>query len=452
MRTKNNPYVLKNSYRQILNISIPIMIGSLAYHVVNIIDTAFLGRVGEIELAASAIGGTLYFVLSTIGYGFSIGTQITIARRAGENRTERIGEVIDNSIYAMVFFMLAIFIFLKYLSPTALGILLSSKEVYTVTIEYLEYRSYGIFFPLLSMVPRALFVGLGNTRIIITAGVIEAICNIFFDYCLIFGRLGFPQLGIVGAAIASVVSEGIFLFTYTVYLFYKGYVRRYKLLAFKRSDPKLIQNLLSLSSPIVLQNMFSLGGWFIFFVIIERISAHALAISNIVKSIYFVMMIPIWAFAATTNTIISNTVGQRKMHKIGKAILRLIMLSFGSTLLFTSIVALLPKTILSICTNNQALIDDSVTTLFITLIALLMFSVSTILFNTVVGLGDTRKSLYFEAVSVIIYLIYSYLAGITLNLGLEMTWIAEIIYWSVLLIFAVHYMIKCEWKKKIFEI
>ena len=81
------------SYKQIWIIAYPILISLLMEHMINVTDTAFLGHVGEVELGASALAGVLYMAIYMLGFGFSIGVQILIARRNGEQKYSEIGGV-----------------------------------------------------------------------------------------------------------------------------------------------------------------------------------------------------------------------------------------------------------------------------------------------------------------------------------------------------------------------
>ena len=84
-------------YREIWKIAYPIILGSVVQNIISVTDTAFLGRVGEVELGASAIGGVFYLTLIMLGFGFSIGTQIIVARRLGENKHSEIGKIVEHS-------------------------------------------------------------------------------------------------------------------------------------------------------------------------------------------------------------------------------------------------------------------------------------------------------------------------------------------------------------------
>ena len=100
---------VKATYKDIWRISYPIMLGAMAQTLLGLTDTAFLARVGEVELGASAIAGVFYFVLVMLGMALSIGAQILMSRKAGENNRAEIGTIFDNS--TIILFALSIVLF-----------------------------------------------------------------------------------------------------------------------------------------------------------------------------------------------------------------------------------------------------------------------------------------------------------------------------------------------------
>ena len=194
------------TYRDIWKIAYPIIIGSIAQNLLNITDTAFLGRVGEIELGAGAIGGVYYFAIIMLGWGFGIGTQIIVARRNGEEDFSAIGKTIDHGLYFLVPLAVLMFSLMKFLSDDFLFVMMDSGEVKQATSEYISFRAFGLFFAFINFLFRAFYVGLGKTNVITYSTTLLAIVNGILDYCLIFGNFGFPEMGIAGAAPASVTN------------------------------------------------------------------------------------------------------------------------------------------------------------------------------------------------------------------------------------------------------
>ena len=195
------------SYKEIVKMAMPVIFGAFAMTLVNITDTAFLGRIGETELGASAVGGILYFVFAMIGVSIGTGTQIIISRRKGENNDSSIGQIFDQSIIILFITGLVLFVFLKWIAPPLLPLILNQPELVESTREFLAYRSYGIFFILTATAFRSLFVGIALPKIYGTYSFLMAGINIVLGYAMIFGNWGFPKMGIAGAGLASSIAE-----------------------------------------------------------------------------------------------------------------------------------------------------------------------------------------------------------------------------------------------------
>ncbi len=125
------------SYRKIWQISYPLMIGLLAENLVGVIDTMFLGHVGDLELAAAAIASAYYVMLFVVGMGFATGTQILISRRNGERKFRQIGGIFENSLYFIWFFSAVIIIISTLFSRQILGFMLNSDEIVNTAMRYL---------------------------------------------------------------------------------------------------------------------------------------------------------------------------------------------------------------------------------------------------------------------------------------------------------------------------
>jgi Na+-driven multidrug efflux pump len=121
----------------------PVMIGSISLTVLNITDTIFLGRIGETELGASALGGVFYFVMVMIGVAIGVGTQVLIARRAGEKKQCRHRRNLRHSVIILFALSLLQFFILVFMSDMIFGVLIDAPDVKLACIEFFEYRSIG---------------------------------------------------------------------------------------------------------------------------------------------------------------------------------------------------------------------------------------------------------------------------------------------------------------------
>jgi len=173
-----------------------------------------------VELGAMGLVGIFFYSFMMIGFGFSKGAQITIARRAGEGNKKIIGHIMSNLVYFMLLLSVLIFFLLHFYAPAILAQFVDSKQVYESSLKYLEYRNYSIFLGFLGFALIAFYTGTGKTGIIIVSTTILALVNVVLNYSLIFGKLGLPEMGIAGAGLASTIAESVatvFLLLYTIF-------------------------------------------------------------------------------------------------------------------------------------------------------------------------------------------------------------------------------------------
>jgi putative MATE family efflux protein len=443
----NSSLQVSTGYRDIWKMASPVIIGSIAITVLNITDTIFLGRVSETALGASALGGVFYFVMTMIGVAIGIGTQIQIARRAGEKNEHAIGEIFDHSL--AIFLVLSLFLFsiLKFLSPFIFRNVVNSEEIFKACIGFLKYRSFGIFFVMIATSFRSFYVGIASPRVYGWYSAIMALVNMLLGYVLIFGNFGFPKLGIEGAGIASSTAEltgVIFLFTYT---FLKKENQKFQLFRFKNFNFKIITKTINLSAPLVVQNLISMGAWFIFFVFIEKMGKHPLAISNIVRAAYMVCMTPIWGFSVAANSMVSNIIGQNKSNEVIAFIKRIIRFAVLISFIMVVVTVCFPHLVLNLFTSDQQLIEDSLPSLLVVDMAMVFFAFAIVSISAVSGTGATKAALVIEIAAILIYMLYNYIVVFRFHFRIEIVWISEAIYWAFTGAASYLYLKSERWKK-----
>ena len=436
------------SNKQIWEVSYPIFLGLLAQNVINVTDTAFLGRVGEVELGASAMGGLYYICAFTIAFGFSTGSQIVIGRRNGEGRYGQIGPVMWQGIFFLLFLATILFLFSRWFAKDVMRLLISSDAILEATDAFLDWRVFGFFFSFLSVMFRAFFIGITRTKVLTLNAVCMAMTNVLLDYLLIFGNWGFPRMGIQGAAIASVIAEAVSILFFVLYTRFTVDIRKYALDRFRSFDLGLLRRVLDISVFTMLQYFVSLSTWFMFFIAVEHLGQRQLAIANIVRSIYVVMLIPVNSLAMTTNTFVSNRIGARATEDVIPVIRKICKFSFAIMVVLVALVACVPEWALSVYTNDAALIQASVPSVYVIAGAMLIGSMANVAFNGVSGTGNTRAALWMEMAVLVLYVLFVYVAGMRLKLPVEICFLTEVIYYTGLLLASVIYLKKAAWQDK----
>lgn len=433
-------------YKEIWNIAYPIILGSIAQNILSVTNTAFLGRVGEVELGAGAIGGVYYFVVVMLAWGFGIGLQIIVARRNGETNYTEIGRTIDHGIYFLVPLAIIMFSLMKFFSDGILGNVLESKEVVRATVEYINYRSYGIFFAFIHVLFRAFYVGVANTRVITYSTFLMAIVNAFLDYCLIFGNFGFPKMGIAGAGLSSIIAEAVAALYFIYYTRFKFSTAKYHLFHFIKFDVKLYLQIIRISIPMMLQNFLSLASWLAFFLLVEKMGEHELAISNIIRSFYMLMMIPMWGLAAAVNTLVSFLIGSKRQDEVMQLVYKVVVLCMAGVGFMVIIGSFLPHFAVMIYTNDATLITEAMPVVHVVNVAALMLAAAFIFFSAVSGTGKTQVSFIIEVIVLVIYMAYTWYIIMVAKGNISVVWAAECVYALILGSLSFLYLKSGKWK------
>ena len=346
----------QTSYKNIWKIAYPIILGSIAQNIIAVTDTAFLGHLSETALGAAAIATIFYFAIVMLAWGFGLGVQIVIARRVGEGNLKLVGKTFDHSLYFLLILAVLLVGFMQIHAPPILKAIVKSNAIYDASMDYISYRAWGIMFACVNLLFRAFYIGIAKTKIISWSTGFMAIINVFFDYVLIFGEWGFPEMGIKGAAIASVIAEACVMVFFIVYTLRKVPVKTYELFKFMKIDWDLYTRLIKVSFPMMIQNFLALSCWFVFFLMVERMGERELAISNIIRSIYVLMMVPVWSFASAANILVSQVIGEGAYNEVMPVIWRTIKLSTLSVLALIGICIVNPELVISIYTDDISLI------------------------------------------------------------------------------------------------
>lgn len=435
-------------YKEIWKIAYPIILGSIVQNIISVTDTAFLGRVGEVELGAAAIGGVFYLTLIMLGFGFSIGTQIIVARRLGESKQKEIGTIVEHSLFFLVILAVFLILVMRLNLSAILSKVIHSDEIELATVKYLNYRILGLFFACVNFGFRAFYIGVAKTNVITWTTIFMALTNVFLDYALIFGNFGFNVYGIEGAAIASVIAEIVAFIFFIIYTLKFVDYKYYGLFRFSKFDFKVLKRIFTVSLPMMMQNFISFIGWFFFFLIVEKMGEHSLAISNIIRSIYVVMLIPIWGFTSASNTLVSFVIGQKRQGEVIPLLLRILKLCISGVVVLVIINLIFPEMVISIYTNNKELIIDSLPSLYVVSVAAIFLTIGFVLFSGVSGTGMTKISFAIETIVIVFYVVMTYLLTRISNVKVEHVWTVEIFYGILIGSLSFFYLKFGKWQNK----
>ncbi|MBO8432674.1 MAG: MATE family efflux transporter [Bacteroidetes bacterium] len=397
------------SYKRIFGIAFPIILSSLAQNLISLADTIFLGNLGEVQLGAAALAVIFYQVVYMTVFGFGVGAQIMMARRLGQGQKHAIGRIFQHALWFCLAAALLCWILYQFFGESMIFSMVHTEDTGRAVLDYLNVRVYGFPFAFACVAFNAFYVGIARTRNISIATLVMGVVNVVLDYVLVFGVWGFPRMEMAGAALASVIAEICGLLTYILLTWFSGHRKTYS--PFRRFplQIKLVGSLLQLSYPVMIQYFLSFANYFLFFLFIESLGQHALAIANITRSMYVLFLIPTWGFASTTATLTSYLCGQGRTGDIMTVVKRCLLLV---TICVSFIVVLyLPfnRQVLGIFTKDVLLAAESFAPSLVAILATYLMGVAQVVFNTILGRGRTKAGFFIEFANMVLYFLYGWI-------------------------------------------
>lgn len=435
--------------KEIWNIAYPIIFGNLAQTLIALTDTAFLGRVSAVALGASMMASIYYYIFGTLAWGFAIGVQIMIARRLGEGRFERIGVIFQHGLGVVALLSITLFTVLHFTTGEVLHLVIQSPNIYASAMEYMDYRHWGIIFVCFNYLFRYLYIGLSNTKVITYSTIIMAMVNIVLDYILIFGKFGFPQMGVGGAALASVIAELSALVFFIGYTIVRLPLKKYAMSIYHPFELWLVQTIFKLALPTMFQKLFSFGTWFLFFAFVEHMGEIPIAVSGVIRSIYMLLGIPVFAFGATANTLVSRLIGAGKQNEVWGTLWKITLMSFIAILPLVCFAYLRPREVLSIYTNDLTILESGVGALYVLCGGVVSMVMAMVFFEAISGTGNTFQALILEFVVLLIYTGSIYMFAGVLNGTVALVWTSEAVYGVSTTILSILFMKFYPWERKV---
>jgi len=437
------------SYRQIWKIAFPIVFALLIPQLNLIINGIFLGSHSEESLAIASITGVYYLVFAGIGFGLNNGLQTLMSRRAGENRPNEIGRIFTQGVLiALVVAVVGIFITV-FITPIILRSVLSPDQA-EKSIEFLYIRIIGLPFLFVYQLRNALLVSIQRSKLLVVGTLAETLANIFFDYTLIFGKWGFPEMGFNGAAVASVIAEFTGMFVIFLVISRQGISKKYSLftsLRFERENARLITKI---SGPLAFQHAASVLSWFFFYILVARnASQTGLAVSTTMRAVFGFFGTFFWALAATTNSMVSNVIGQGRRNEVMHLMKKISFMSLAVACFICLLLNLFPHIYLGLFRNDTAFIEEGIPVLRAIAFAMLILSLGTVWLNGVTGTGNSRATFTIEIVAISFYCVYVFCVLEIAHLSILWGWLSEVLYWTVLLSCSYLYMSSKRWQSTV---
>jgi len=431
--------------RQVLSIALPITFAILIPQLNMLINSIFLGRVSEAALGNAGITGVFYLIFAVAGNGLNNAMQSVFSKNAGSGNPENFKTILSQGIRISLQFSAGCILFTWLIAPFIMRAV-SDSVSYDTEMNFLRIRIFGLPFLYLFQMGNAFLVASLNSRYLMIGFICEAAVNVIFDWLLIFGHAGFHAMGFNGAAVASLIAEFTGLAVVLAVLILSGLKQKYSLLKTFRFNGEINRQILNVSLPLITQYIISVTTWLVFFLLLEGRGPAAKAISNVMRNVFGLVGVFLWAFAATTTTMVSNLIGQKKEQDVLRAINLIMLWSIGFCTVMVTLLNIFPGSFFRLFGRDEAFVQQGIAVIRTVSAGIMLMSIANVWLNGVTGTGKTRINLGIEIVAISLYLGYTYYFMKLHYVSLAMAWSNEIIYWITIFALSYGFLKSGKWK------
>jgi MATE family multidrug resistance protein len=381
--------------REVLQVALPLMISMMSWTIMNFVDRIFLLWHSMPAMAAAMPGGMVYFTLICFPLGITMYGNTFVAQYYGAGRYERIGAAVGQSIRVAVYSIVPILLVGPF-ADDLFRMANHSEAVAAYETLYLSVLLFGSGGFLISAAQSTFFTGRGETRVVMVVDSSAAILNVVLDYVMIFGHAGCPELGIEGAAWATVISQWAKVFFYAAVMYRPRYLKTYALLAGLRFDPDLFKRLLRFGGSSGLQFVVEIMAITLFMMLVGRLGEQAMVSSTIAFNVNSMAFVPILGLGTAVSTLVGKQLGDNQPELANRVTWTSYVLGVLYTLPMGLLYLFAPRVFLlghaaGLAPDEFAELERTVVVLLRFVAFYVLFDVTAIVFvSAIKGAGDTR--------------------------------------------------------------
>lgn len=418
----NNRYLKQSRITFLL--AYPVMLSQLGQILVGVSDSVMVGQLGTAPLAGVSLGNSIFILFLTFGIGISYGITPLVAKADGERDNKKIIEILKqgflvNGVTGILLFILLFltsFVF-PYLNQPGEVIILAKPYFLIISCSIIPFMVFQVF--------RQFAEGLSLTRQAMIITVSGNILNVFFNYLLIFGKLGFPAYGLMGAGIATLISRIYMALAMILFVGYGGFFKPYWAHFNKKGiDKSIIRNILNIGLPSGMQFIFEVGAFSLAAIMIGWLGASSLAAHQIAINLAAITYMMATGLATATTIRVGNQLGRKdyqSMRLVGFTGFYMSAVFMG----LNAIILILGRHFFpSLYISEQEVIGIASSLLFIAAIFQLSDGIQVVGLGALRGMADVKMPTLITLVAYwILALPLGYILGFSLHMGALGIWI-----------------------------
>ena len=429
-------------------LAVPMVLEMIMESVFAVVDIFFVSKLGADAVATVGITESVMTIVYAIGVGLSMATTALVSRRVGEKKNSEAGVVAFQAILVAVIASFAIAVPGILFAYPFLKLMGASEQMAGDGFWYPAIMFGGNGIIMLLFIINSVFRSSGDAAISMRVMWLGNIINLILDPVLIFGIGPFPELGLMGAAVATNIGRGIAVI-FQFYLLFKGKYRVRLSLASIKFKPKVMLDLLKLSLGGIFQNLIATSSWILLVRIISVFGPAVLAGYTISIRIIIFALLPAWGLSNAASTLVGQNLGAKKPERAERAVWITSYVNMALMGTIGIVLILFPNTFIRLFIDDPEVIVYGTKSLMIISIGFLMYALGMVMTQAFNGSGDTLTPTRINLVSFWLFEIpVAYFLAIILNMGLAGACIAIVTAESLLALIGVILFRKGKWKMK----
>ena len=412
--------------QEIFSIALPIIGGMASQNILNLVDAAMVGSLGNAALAAVGIGGFANFMAISLILGLATGVQAIASRRVGEGRHSETAVPLDGGLLMALVLGLPLSALLIYFSSEIFSLLNDDPEVVQLGSGYLQVRLVSMVGVGMNFSFRGYWSAVKLSKLYMGTLIVMHLTNLLLNWILIYGNLGAPEMGVVGAGLATTIS--IYLGTIIYFILALKYARD---AGFLRRIPRreTLATMLKVSIPSSIQQLFFATGMTALFWIMGQIGTRELAATHVLMTLSLVAILPSMGAGIAGASLVGHALGRNDVEDAARWGWNVACLAALLGLAIGLPAAVFHRQILSLFLHDPATLTLASMPLLLSASLIWFDAAGITLFNAHLGAGDSKRVMIISIVTQwALYLPLAYWLGPVLGQGLLTLWLLQIAY------------------------
>ena len=379
----------------IFAIALPIMIQNIIQHLMILTDRAFLGNLNSRYLASLGNVMVPFNTLTFVFFALSTGIIVLVAQNIGAKDNEKARRYGETSFFFSTIISLGLFLFWFFASREVFVLFGTKGEILEDAVRYVRILSIHVAFLGIDITAASILQGAGITRPIMVFGIIKSVLNVFLDWVMVFGKLGFPAMGLEGAALATTVSSiigsvGILV----IILVMRGLPFQLNWRELLRPEWKLYHETLKISLPSAFESFLWSSGQVVMACLLNRIDGMAIGIYSLVYSIQVFSFFLYFGIARAAMTMVGQYWGEGSPEKAKDIGMHCLKLSFVTTIISGAIFIIFPEMLLKIFTSDISVIERAIPLMRVIGLTTQFQALNVVTGHAIRATGDTKWMMF----------------------------------------------------------